>query len=375
MSIINSMLKNIERREPNSNNTNNMVGVNVTPVFDVYSFLFKVLVLLIFFVSIFTVYLYFLSENKTHDLPKKRLELTEHIQPAHKIINDHISASSHNLISEQGILATAKSNLAVSNIENLKSTKVKINEVTMPSMSTLTKSHDVFTLKDKKKHKATLFESTLTPKLVTKAKPANKKIKNAALKKSKAVLINEQFIAAKQAIEFGLYNEAIVDLNYILTQLPEHIAARSLLAATYFKQQNIISAHALLQAGIQQNPDLLVWRIMLSKILIMQQQYGDVLVLLNDDFDGQANLDFWVLKGTAAQSINKHKQALRCFKKLTQLQPSQAKWWLALATSKDALGDYIDAKQLYAIALDLGGLNSAMTQHVLQRLVALKEAV
>jgi MSHA biogenesis protein MshN len=114
---------------------------------------------------------------------------------------------------------------------------------------------------------------------------------------------------------------------------------------------------------------------MLSKILIMQQEYEGVLKLLIAELEPQANLEFWVLKGTAAQNAQQHQIAIASFTQLTQLQPQQAKWWLALATSKDALGEFADAKHLYKVALDLGGLNAAMTQHALQRLVALKEAV
>ena len=208
-----------------------------------------------------------------------------------------------------------------------------------------------------------------------KAQQKNVMVKSEAVVKSDQVKQAELLTGAKQAIQFGLYDEAISDLNLILIQSPLHIEARNLLAGTYFKQQDINSAQLVLQEGIALNENVLEWRVMLSKILIMQGEYDVVLQLLSAEFESQANLDFWVLQGTAAQSASQHKQALNSFKHLTQLQPSQAKWWLALATSKDALGEYLDAKQLYKVALDLGGLNTAMTQHALQRLVALKEAV
>jgi len=208
-----------------------------------------------------------------------------------------------------------------------------------------------------------------------KSQQKNVMVKSEAVVKSDQVKQAELLTGVKQAIQFGLYDEAISDLNLILIKSPLHIEARNLLAGTYFKQQDINSAQLVLQEGIALNANVLEWRIMLSKILIMQGEYDVVLQLLSAEFESQANLDFWVLQGTAAQSASQHKQALNSFKHLTQLQPSQAKWWLALATSKDALGEYLDAKQLYKVALDLGGLNTAMTQHALQRLVALKEAV
>ncbi|MEI8641566.1 hypothetical protein P4S68_12580 [Pseudoalteromonas sp. Hal099] len=142
-------------------------------------------------------------------------------------------------------------------------------------------------------------------------------------------------------MEFALYDDAINDLTAILQIQPEHIEARNLLAATYFQQQDVLMAQQLLVAGIKINPEVVQWRVMLSKILIMQQEYEGVLKLLIAELEPQANLEFWVLKGTAAQNAQQHQIALASFTQLTQLQPQQAKWWLALATSKDALGSLL----------------------------------
>ncbi|MEI8617790.1 tetratricopeptide repeat protein [Pseudoalteromonas sp. B193] len=168
----------------------------------------------------------------------------------------------------------------------------------------------------------TVSKPKITP--MTKAKPQNTMIKSVAEAKSPQALLVEQLAAAKQAIQFGLYNEAISDLNVILAQSPLHVEARNLLAATYFKQQDINSAQQVLQAGIRQSPNVLEWRVMLSKILIMQQQYEGVLLLLSEEFEPQANLDFGCC-GTAAQSASstiKHLKALNILQSFSLVKPS-----------------------------------------------------
>lgn len=379
MSVINNMLKNIEQRE--AKQVSIQEGVSVKPIYDVRNIVFKAVILLIMLSVIFLAYLYL-------PIADKKETQREAVLPKQKMV----AVITSNLSDSQDEKSPAEPMVeqeAVKAVMPIEQIKPKVNDLAEPKLSEATllasqpivepvviaeiKQSSALANKELTANEVTVSKPKITS--VTKAKPQNTMTKSVAEAKSPQDLLIEQLAAAKQAIQFGLYNEAISDLNIILAQSPLHVEARNLLAATYFKQQDINSAQQVLQAGIRQNPSVLEWRVMLSKILIMQQQYEEVLLLLSDEFEPQANLDFWVLQGTAAQSASKHHKALESFKHLTKLQPSQAKWWLALATSKDALGEYLDAKQLYKVALDLGGLNTVMTQHALQRLVALKEAV
>lgn len=410
MSVINNMLKNIEQREAKQVTQQHAVGVNVTPVYDLQNLIFKVLVIATVISIVIAAYLLLpaaasnkpaqdeLSVTLTSALPQEEVKAgtTAKKSVANTIIVTDEIAKNSNVQPEIATVLNTQPGVKVANVvgkaapQNIdEAEQLLVNKLINDAAAVnnfqpqaLSESKDVTVANKNLPAVAAVvsslpnIEPSLEPNLkVSKAKPANVMIKSSSKTKSQQVLIAEQLLAAKQAIQFGLYSEAISDLNNILAQSKQHIEARNLLAATYFKQQDISSAQQVLQAGISQNPDVLQWRIMLSKILIMQQQYDDVLKLLSDDFETQANFEFWVLQGTAAQSANQHNKALNSFKQLTKLQPSQAKWWLALATSKDALGEYPDAKHLYKVALDLGGLNTAMTQHALQRLVALKEAV
>ena len=380
MSVINNMLKNIEQRE--AKQVNVQEGINIKPIYDLRNIAFKVVIVLIMLSVIFLAYLYLPNADKQETQPKSVLPPQKMVA----VITSNLSDSED----DENTVEPSVGQDAVNKVVQVEPVNQVDNDLVEPKLDEATllasqpiadpiviaqvkQSPELDSDNELAASEFTVSKPKITP--VAKAKPQNTMTKSAAEAKSPQDLLIEQLAAAKQAIQFGLYNEAISDLNTVLAQSPLHVEARNLLAATYFKQQDINSAQQVLQAGIRQSPNVLEWRVMLSKILIMQQEYEGVLLLLTDEFESQANLDFWVLQGTAAQSASKHYKALESFKHLTQLQPSQAKWWLALATSKDALGQYLDAKQLYKVALDLGGLNTAMTQHALQRLVALKEAV
>ena len=396
MSVINNMLKNIDQRQ-NAQRKQQSAGVAIPPVRDYHDVLFKVLSVLLAIVIIFTAYLYLpfaqtpqtssdtaekahVVNNSSQPVEIAQAKITPVIKPLKPLSEENTAAeAAYTPAVAQKKLAQEQSNNAL-----LKQPKDEVIQQHAVEKDTLLSKKNSPTETSVKVATSTEINAPLEAKSsapvksITQAEQPpveNKLVKTASVKQSKAQRIAQQLKRAKQALEFALYDDAINDLTAILQTQPEHIEARNLLAATYFQQQDVLMAQQLLVAGIKINPEVVQWRTMLSKILIMQQEYEGVLKLLIAELEPQANLEFWILKGTAAQNAQQHQIALASFTQLTQLQPQQAKWWLALATSKDALGEFADAKHLYKVALDLGGLNAVMTQHALQRLVALKEAL
>ncbi|BED87884.1 hypothetical protein PspMM1_03520 [Pseudoalteromonas sp. MM1] len=392
MSVINNMLKNIDQRQTAQRNQQSG-GVDIPPVRDYHDVLFKVLSVLLAIVLIFTAYLYLPfaqapqvssdtaetahAGNNSQPIEIAQTKITPVIKPSKQLSENNTDAkAAHINADEQKEQAQVQSNNALLNqpkeiaIQQQSKDKATLISKTVSFADKVANSAEV---NGPIEAKNSTYAKSITP--AEQPSVENKLIKTLSVKQTKAQRIAQQLKRAKQALEFALYDDAINDLTAILKAQPEHIEARNLLAATYFQQQDVLMAQQLLVAGIKINPEVVQWRVMLSKVLIMQQEYDGVLKLLIAELEPQANVEFWVLKGTAAQNAQQHQIALASFTQLTQLQPQQAKWWLALATSKDALGEFADAKHLYKVALDLGGLNAVMTQHALQRLVVLKGAV
>lgn len=185
------------------------------------------------------------------------------------------------------------------------------------------------------------------------------------------------FEQGQQSLRFAMTNEAIKQFEQAVILVPEHEQARSSLAATLYGQQRLEEAYSVLINGLKVAPETLSWRVMIAKMAIEQQQYQRVLEVLGDGQDARAtqlgNNDYWILKGSAARQLKQHDIAKVCFTELVRRQPNVAKWWLALATSEDALGQYHSARGHYATALQLGGLSGPSQQYARARYDSLQD--
>lgn len=351
MSVINSMLKNIEQRNQQREVTNNQQGVVLQPVYDYRSITTKIIVACIAIAIIVWGYFYLTKQ------PEPTFVEAPHIlqQSAPQPVKN-----------EARIIEAQKEVLPKSNTE-VTSASDNLDEA--PAIVALQPDKNVAKapITNEQKSKPTVAKTKQKP-----IDPAPEMVAKQLVQPSLEEQLAATLVAAKKALEFGLYQEAQSDLIHILQRAPAHIEARSLLAASYLQQQNIVAAQNTLEEGVAYDSQVLEWRVLLSKIIIKRHQYGAVLALLSDEFDSQATSQYWVLKGSAQQQLNKHQQALASFEHLTRSQPKQGKWWLAMATSKDALQDYYHAKQYYQAAIKTGGLSPTLLAHAKQRLQALQ---
>lgn len=352
MSVINSMLKNIEQRQPTTS-LNEQGTVVVEPVYDSHGFIKKLLIIAIALLVVVLSYIYLPTASDD-----AAAQLSERM--------DVVTKAQSSKEAEQNNTPVLINAPVVSNSDVIKPVaKVEPIIEEVAAVKTDTKEPVVT---EKPMVAAVAIEPSKVP---TANKESSFQVKKVTQQRTEQQQIAQLLRQAKQALEFGLYQEGIDDLSQILNRDKGNIAARSLLAATYFQQQDILSAQSILEHGIAFDSQVLEWRVLLSKIYITRKQYSVVQQLLSDDFDSQGDSQYWALKGTASQQLGDHIRALVCFEQLTQLQPQQGKWWLAMATSKDAQGDYLSAKRYYLAAIEVGNLNPAVLKHAEQRLQAL----
>ncbi|APD84821.1 agglutinin biogenesis protein MshN [Alteromonas sp. Mex14] len=183
--------------------------------------------------------------------------------------------------------------------------------------------------------------------------------------------------AGIEAYNFGIFDEAQKSFTLALTTYPQNTEARKQLAALYFGQNNNLQALQVLSEGVVLSPESLVWRELMAKILVQENRFEEALNLMPDSLDAKAlaekRIDYLILKGTSAQTINKPEQAISAFSAMTSLQPNNAKWWLALGVNYDALEDKYLAISSYSRALAIGGLSSTSSQYASARLTDLQE--
>ena len=183
--------------------------------------------------------------------------------------------------------------------------------------------------------------------------------------------------AGMKSYEFGMYDDAQKNFLLALTADAENEQARKQLAALYYGQGNSMRALSVLSDGVLAAPTNLEWRELMAKILVGENRFEEVLNIMPDTFDTQAlnerRSDYLILKGTSAQAVNQPRQAVSAFSAMTQLDPNNGKWWLALGINQDALEQAQQAAIAYERALSLGGISSASAQYATARLQALQE--
>jgi MSHA biogenesis protein MshN len=211
---------------------------------------------------------------------------------------------------------------------------------------------------------------TTTNSTVVNSKPA---ITPKTQKQQSAVHLD----AGLNAYQFGMFEDAEQNFLLALQVEPKNREARKQLAALYFGQNNIPIALSVLSKGVSIEPQNLMWRELMGKILIAKSRFEEALSVMPEAFNQQAvkeqRSDYLIIMGTAAQAINKPEVAISAFSAMTVLQPQNGKWWLALGANYDQLGQDGEAIKAFEAALAQGGVSPASKQYVIERLNALKE--
>lgn len=127
---------------------------------------------------------------------------------------------------------------------------------------------------------------------------------------------------------------------------------------------------SLLQAKAQGIMDADI-QLMLAQAAASRQQWLQAEALLPAGFAVPLHPDYYGLKATALQQLGQHQQAFDWFAELSALQPQLGKWWLGGAVSLEALERPAEAHQYYLNALQWGDSLSVQSKtYIQQRLVA-----
>ncbi|MDP4537766.1 hypothetical protein Q3O60_16405 [Alkalimonas collagenimarina] len=124
-----------------------------------------------------------------------------------------------------------------------------------------------------------------------------------------------------------------------------------------------------LQLALEQGADTISVHEQLAASYARQQLWPQALHYLAYIPETAMSVDHQALQATAWQQLGQHQQALLSFERLAQQQPLQARWSLGMALSHDALGHSDQALDLFGRSLQLGGnLNPATVSYIQQRI-------
>lgn len=142
-------------------------------------------------------------------------------------------------------------------------------------------------------------------------------------------------------------------------------------------QGKLEAAANLLDQGLAQAPDHLAFVKLQARVLMASDQYGDALAVLESRYqDSQdhilADWEFLSLLAPLYQRQERHVESVRVFRKLLDLNPEQAQWWIGQAISLEALGMREDALAAYLRAARMPAIDARLKKYADARIGLLK---
>src|SRR3990167_667145 len=187
-------------------------------------------------------------------------------------------------------------------------------------------------------------------------------------------LLLQQYQSAIGAAEIGRYNFAIEQLVSILKADPSYRDARVSLVALLMDRGSTSRARRLIDEGLSLLSDYAPFLELKARILAQEGQVAQAILLLQQASPPLAeNPDYYALIAALYEQINKNVLAIKLYRELLSVNAHNGSWWFGLGVALDKSGNLKDAVQSYTRAITEGHLNSASIAYLQNRLQVIQE--
>jgi len=199
------------------------------------------------------------------------------------------------------------------------------------------------------------------------------------LKKTHRPLNSKQLaeIAYQEGYEFlqqGQMHQGKESLRKALSLYIPHIKAREMLAGIYIKSGHFVNAAELLNEGVKVVPEYPLFAQLYARVLLEQKNPKLAIKILEQ---GSARMDvepdYYALLAATHQRVNNHKKAIELYLQLVKLRSHEGIWWLGLGISLEKSGKNKEALEAYQRAQQTGRLKAGLIKFTDNRVSALKE--
>ena len=171
-----------------------------------------------------------------------------------------------------------------------------------------------------------------------------------------------------QAVSKGQLTQACDSFSRVLANDPLDHETRERLAGLLYGEGRLPEAQQVLAEGIRLAPTRADFRLMQARLAMASGNKAQALQTLSDlEPSVASNLDYYATRAALAQELEQAAIASRSYQQLVIAQPTEARWWLGLGISLDKQGRALAALDAYHKALNLP-LSSASRQFVQQRI-------
>ncbi|MFQ2763404.1 tetratricopeptide repeat protein [Aeromonas caviae] len=198
-------------------------------------------------------------------------------------------------------------------------------------------------------------------------KPGILKIETVELSDAELATLAER--KATTAMAKGRMEEAQDGYYEVLAHDPHNQGAREQLAGLLYGAGRLTEAALVLEEGLRLDPAQADLRLLLARVAISggdRQKALDWLTGYQPDI--ASNLDYYATWAGLAQELGQPVQASEMYVRLLRQQPDQGRWWLGLGVAEDGQGHRQRALDAYRNAQLHGNLGEASTQWLEQRI-------
>lgn len=162
---------------------------------------------------------------------------------------------------------------------------------------------------------------------------------------------------ANRLLEQGRNHDAQERLETVLRLDPEHDAARQSLVALVLEAGNAASGEALLRDGIALHPNDAWYPRSLAQLQIQRGELAAAAAGLKTALGKRPDAVNWALYAGTLNKLGKPVDAASAYREAVRLDSSQGNWWIGMAVALEQSGDPAAAGAAYQRALQtrLGG--------------------
>lgn len=181
-----------------------------------------------------------------------------------------------------------------------------------------------------------------------------------------------QSTEAVRLVEQGQYDAAEANLSIYLADNAGAHQTRKTLATVLMARGELVRARDLLETGLDLAPNFSPFKKLYARLLIGEEAERAVALLEQVPPDISLDAEYHEIYAVALQMTEQFEAASLVYEVLLQLDDRNAKWWMGLAMSRDAVGDFEEAESAYAMASHFGARQLLLNRYGEARLSALR---
>lgn len=177
-----------------------------------------------------------------------------------------------------------------------------------------------------------------------------------------------------QFLQQGRMHQGKESLRKALSLYIPHIKAREMLAGIYIKSGRFINAAELLSEGVKIVPEYSLFAQLYARVLL-EQKNPKLAIKILEQGSAEINIepDYYALLAATYQRVNNHNKAIEIYLQLVKISSKQGIWWLGLGVSLEKSGKNKEALEAYQRAEKTGNLKSGLVKFTNNRISALQE--